>query len=88
MSTNNKPNYNSLGNINHLYEKAIRGIEEYINKGKAYKDMTSEEYQNEVNSIHKSIEIYGKAYELNAYSTQKLEEDFDKIRLVLKKLLL
>ncbi len=88
MNNNNKGEKETLEVIVKLYNKAIFDIEEFLENNKTYKDMTVEEFQRESKLLWERMELWQRASEYAIKSNEKLNEDFQKIRLVSKRLLL
>jgi len=71
-----------------IYDSEMNELSEFIESGKTYKDLTVEEFKEEVKLFWKRGDIWKKALENSIYPNEKLDEDFNKIRIHAKSLLL
>lgn len=66
----------------------LEDLEAFLQSEITHKDMTVEQFQHESKVFWERTEIWKKAYEQELYPKAKLDEDFSRIRLQAKRLLL
>ncbi|MGJ9458522.1 hypothetical protein [Oceanobacillus sp. CF4.6] len=79
------PTNDEFVQIKQLYDKTISDLEQ---EERTYKDLTVEEYKEEVKLFWMRTEIWEKARAIDLYSEKKLEKDFKEIKMSAKELLL
>lgn len=77
-----------MGNLKEIYTEAFAELDTFLGSGKTYKDMTVDQFKEEVRLFWERTEIWKKALEQSVFSEEKLEADFEKVRLQAKRLLL
>lgn len=84
-------NSNSEFDLNRLkenYDNALKDLSEFIESGKTYKEMTVEEFKQEVRLFWERSDIWKQALEKGIFSKEKLDEDFKLFKMHAKRLLL
>jgi len=74
--------------LKEIYDSGMNEQSEFIESGKTYKDLTVEEFKEGVKLFWKRSDIWKKALENSIYPNEKLDEDFNKMRIYAKSLLL
>lgn len=77
-----------LSQLKENYDNALKDLSEFIEGGKTYKEMTVEEFKQEVRLFWERSDLWKQALENGIYSKEKLDEDFKLIKIHAKRLLL
>lgn len=70
------------------YDNALKELSEFLDGSKTYKDMTVEEFKQEVRLFWERSDIWRQALENGIYSKVKLDEDFELFKMHANRLLL
>jgi hypothetical protein len=76
-----------LVNLREEYDQAFASLDVFLETGRTYEGMSVEEFKEEVSKFWKRCDIWKAALENSVYSEEKLNADFDKVRLQMKRLL-
>lgn len=74
--------------IKENYDSALKGFSEFIESGKTYKEMTVEEFKQEVRLFWERSEIWKQVLEKGIFSKEKLVEDIKLFKMQVKRLLI
>jgi hypothetical protein len=70
------------------YDSMLEDLEAFLQTETSYKDLTVEQFQNESKLFWERTGIWELAYAQELYPKEKLDEDFSRIKLHAKRLLL
>jgi hypothetical protein len=79
---------NDKNDLKQLYEQTFEELLVFIEQGTTWRDYSMEEFKEEVKSFWERSDIWKRAWEMKLYSEEKLNQDFEIIRLNAKRLLL
>ncbi|WP_071396624.1 hypothetical protein [Bacillus tuaregi] len=79
---------NDQDELKQLYEETFRELQAYLEEGKVWKDYSVEEFKEEVKKFWERSDVWKKAWEMKIFSEEKLDRDFEIIRMNAKLLLL
>lgn len=77
-----------MENLKEIYNEAFAELDGFLGRGKTYKDMTVEQFKEEVREFWERTEIWNTAVEQSVYNREKLDSDFEKVRMQAKRILL
>lgn len=79
---------NDQNELKQLYEETIEELLVFLEQGETWRDYSVEEFKEEVKRFWERSDIWKRAWEMKLYSEERLNKDYEIIRMNAKRLLL